>query len=846
MSVQLAVHGTIYPKESAGPIWRIGIQGNKDANLNEGDSMAFILQLLNPQAGAQIVWAMTNASGSVIGDNNWVVGLSVQVTKILTAAGLTVQFLTLTSTPKRVFTLDMLITMPAGSKYAGQLLTIPLTAKQNHANDIDPRSSQCVLVRKVNSTDPDSIAGFGGNLVTIHDTSKTPTGTPTVRANIVALDGVSAAKVNYAPGDGFQLQIVTANIIPGTKLKVIASNTTNNAQTLFNPSFRQAMLKAITPPNAPPGITFEQTTYPPPAGQAWYNGYTIVFGSDYAGDVIKWNMIYSWAAADGTATQLDIIASIAAEGTVSDFTTTQQKGNWDSTVAYSYGDIVTYAANGLQYVALQGGVANLQPDTQTNYWRPYQATQVLSKGGTTFSQLPPPRYWEIRATTDGTTIFYALQVPVGTTGDVVAFVTTNAPAGFAAALSAAASAANSPVAFDGTHFSPTAASSYVNCSLTWSIPFAGSGKHQLALTNQTGSPITIGDACVYLSPFTPIAEPKFVTGVNNSGGEFGTVPGVYGTDYRYPSTPESAVLPHKEMDYLWAMGVRVMRFPVRWSRIQLDGQFTPLSGEKDPATPWTSGLRADIARVDEALAYWTGLGGIFLLDLHNYGARGSDGPVGYDQPVKVPALLDVWQRLALRYQSNPRVWFGLMNEPGWSAPRCRENNQWLVNMIRSTTDAKNKILVAGTQSSSANGWVADGQAAAYADFYDPAGNLAFEPHCYFDSDGSGTTGVCVSGSQSRLAAITAWARPLGFKLFLGEVAGGDPTIASQATCQTVTTAAYQYMTANKDVWLGWTSWGFGPRWPNTYMFLLNPGDYTVTTSPSPCMQMLSPYLTETF
>jgi endoglucanase len=300
------------------------------------------------------------------------------------------------------------------------------------------------------------------------------------------------------------------------------------------------------------------------------------------------------------------------------------------------------------------------------------------------------------------------------------------------------------------------------------------------------------------------------------------------------------------MDYLWGIGAKVMRLPFRWGRIQRDGLFTPLSGEKPVGTAWNSTTAWDIARIDEIVQYWTGLGGTILLDMHNYGAGPFGGKIGYDLDVPMEAWIDCWIRLASRYENNTRVWFGLMNEPtgtGWGPYRCRENMQWIVNAIRRRTNCRNKILVAGQGYSSAGAWVSSGQADAYLDFYDPANNFAFEPHCYFDTDSSGTTGVCVSNAQNRLVAITTWAKANGFKLFLGEVAGGDPTKDGQQTCGTVTPAAYSYMANNKDAWLGWTTWGYGPRWPDTYMFKLTPADPSSFTSQRPCMNMLFPYLT---
>ena len=50
-------------------------------------------------------------------------------------------------------------------------------------------------------------------------------------------------------------------------------------------------------------------------------------------------------------------------------------------------------------------------------------------------------------------------------------------------------------------------------------------------------------------------------GVNLAGAEFGSnVPGVFGTDYTYPT--------HAEIDYYASKGLGVIRLPFLWERMQ--------------------------------------------------------------------------------------------------------------------------------------------------------------------------------------------------------------------------------------------------------------------------------------
>jgi endoglucanase len=58
---------------------------------------------------------------------------------------------------------------------------------------------------------------------------------------------------------------------------------------------------------------------------------------------------------------------------------------------------------------------------------------------------------------------------------------------------------------------------------------------------------------------------------------------------------------------------------------------------------------------------------------------------------------------------------------------------------------------------------------------DPSNNFAIEMHQYLDSDGSGTSDVCVSPTigAERLAAATKWLQDNKLRGFLGEIGVGS-------------------------------------------------------------------------
>jgi endoglucanase len=190
--------------------------------------------------------------------------------------------------------------------------------------------------------------------------------------------------------------------------------------------------------------------------------------------------------------------------------------------------------------------------------------------------------------------------------------------------------------------------------------------------------------------------------------------------------------------------------------------------------------------------------------------------------VPVGAFQDFWSKLAAHYKTNPRVIFGLVNEPNTMTTELwRDDANAAIAAIRAT-GASNLILVPGNAWTGAStwydNWYGTPNAAAMLAIVDSGNNFAFEVHQYLDSDSSGTSSTCVSatiGSQ-RLQAFTGWLRQNGKRGFLGEFAGAQNT-----TCFSALDDMLTYLDNNLDVWMGWTYWAAGPWWGN-YMFSIEP------------------------
>lgn len=332
---------------------------------------------------------------------------------------------------------------------------------------------------------------------------------------------------------------------------------------------------------------------------------------------------------------------------------------------------------------------------------------------------------------------------------------------------------------------------------------------------------------------TPLlsAQIRF-TGVNLAGAEFGDsyLPGTYGTHYIYPT--------FAEVDYFVSKGMNVFRLPFRWERLQ-PSLNAPLNS-------------AEFTRLNTFVEYATSRGACVILDPHNYarywlGGRpgGTEVLIGSAQ-LPNSAFADFWSRLAQIYKNNPRVIFGLMNEP-----HDMPTEQWVsaanaaIAAIRAA-GASNLILVPGNAWTGAWTWhqsyYGTPNAVAMLNVTDPLNNFAFEVHQYLDPDGSGTSSQIVSPTVGveRLAGFTQWLKDHNRRGFLGEFAvarsmiGDGPTQIGDEALRNM----LDHIHANSDVWLGWTWWAAGPWWGN-YMFTLEP---TSTGADRPQMTILQPYL----
>jgi endoglucanase len=298
-------------------------------------------------------------------------------------------------------------------------------------------------------------------------------------------------------------------------------------------------------------------------------------------------------------------------------------------------------------------------------------------------------------------------------------------------------------------------------------------------------------------------------GVNLAGAEFAS-----GTFW-----PTSA-----EIDYfVTTKGMRIIRVPFLWERLQ-----PSLNGALNTT---------QLANLQTLVNYATSAGATVVIDPHNY-ARYNGNLIG-STAVPNAAFANFWDRLARTFGGNSRVVFGLMNEPNtMPTEQWRDAANAGIAAIRAT-GASNLILVPGNAWTGAHSWSQNWYGTPNAQVMlgitDPSNNFAFELHQYFDSDYSGTSASCTAGNgAAQLSGVTAWLRANNRKGYLGELAGGN-----NAACRTAIESALNHLSANNDVWIGWSWWAAGPQWGN-YIFTLEPtNNYTQDAAQ---MQWLAPFI----
>ncbi len=293
-------------------------------------------------------------------------------------------------------------------------------------------------------------------------------------------------------------------------------------------------------------------------------------------------------------------------------------------------------------------------------------------------------------------------------------------------------------------------------------------------------------------------------GINLAGGEFGKPPGIYGKDYTYPNAGE--------LDYYSSKGLKLIRLPFKWERLQ-----PVLNGELDST---------EVARIKYVVNEADERDMVILLDCHNYGRRNINGTnyiIGSSM-VPVQSFGDFWTRMAEVFKTKnakkSSIWgYDIMNEPHDMLPSVKwfDIAQEAINGIRNT-DLNTNIIVSGDGWSGA--WVfgiPGSKSDILKNLADPSDKLIYQAHVYFDKDASGTYKKSYDGEAAypnkgvdRVKVFVDWLKANNKKGFVGEY--GVPSNDSRWLL--VLDNFLKYLQENG---VNGTYWAGGPWWGNYHL-----------------------------
>ncbi|MCD7971543.1 MAG: glycoside hydrolase family 5 protein [Candidatus Azobacteroides sp.] len=210
-------------------------------------------------------------------------------------------------------------------------------------------------------------------------------------------------------------------------------------------------------------------------------------------------------------------------------------------------------------------------------------------------------------------------------------------------------------------------------------------------------------------------------------------------------------------------------------------------------------------------------------DLHNYGRRkvnGKDCIIG-EGGLTIEHLADFWGKLASEIKGYPSVYgYGLMNEPHdmlESVPWTRIAQACIMEIRKH--DTEKPVIVGGNHWSSAERWLQVSDELKY--LYDPAYNLIFEAHVYFDEDGSGVYRRSYEEEKAhpyigveRLRPFVKWLKENNFRGFVGEYS----IPADDERWAVCLDHMLSYM---REQGINGTYWAAGARW-NKYILGVQP------------------------
>ncbi|KAI0703463.1 glycoside hydrolase superfamily, partial [Cytidiella melzeri] len=207
-----------------------------------------------------------------------------------------------------------------------------------------------------------------------------------------------------------------------------------------------------------------------------------------------------------------------------------------------------------------------------------------------------------------------------------------------------------------------------------------------------------------------------------------------------------------------------------------------------------------------------------IADVHNY-ARWNNTIIGQGGPTN-DEFISLWTQLSEKFFNEPRIIFGLMNEPHDlnSVATWVDTVQQTVNAIRNF-GAPNYLLLPGSSWSSAEAFPTEA-GPLLVNVTNPSGDndrLIFDVHKYLDVDNSGQHADCVTNNVDVLQTLVDFLRENGNRqAILSETGGGNTD-----SCYTLFEEELRFVRDSFPVMAGYSVWSAG-AFDTTYVTTVTP------------------------
>jgi len=283
-----------------------------------------------------------------------------------------------------------------------------------------------------------------------------------------------------------------------------------------------------------------------------------------------------------------------------------------------------------------------------------------------------------------------------------------------------------------------------------------------AASSRLSNITTPNAADTFLIPYPARTTPS-VSGYFRGVNIFGAWQSAWGHADAFPTTAQ--------LDYYRKKGLTTFRVPLLWEHLQ-----PTLMGPLDPTYLDKMDLLVAEATARHERVIFT------FINQGVYPARNGSAVGSAAVPAK--AFSNVWQQLAIHFRGNDGVLaYDLMNEP-YHDTEWPVHAQEAIYAIRAIDISKPIIVM--PEDESFTGYRLDYR---FRGYQDPANNLWYEAHIYFDHDGSGEyagsyddEGAYPMVGVDRVRPFVQWCQTYGFHCYVGEygipggwIAGDDRT-----------------------------------------------------------------------